>query len=104
LTTLELTFEEVLILANEAEEQKKLQQEQDEKGLQALIDNYLRWENIPLQILRSNHKDNINKLKYYECLQSLWEEISSYALEQREQGNVMYSFYKKDINHFCIKP
>ncbi len=99
---MELTFEEVLILVNEAEEQKKLQQEQEEKELQALIDYQPRWEDIPLQILRSNHKDNINKLKYYECLQSLWQEVSSYALEHREQDNIMYSFYKKDINHFCI--
>lgn len=99
---MELTFEEILILVNEAEEQKKLQQEQEQKELQALIDNQQRWEDIPLQILRSNHKDNINKLKYYECLQSLWEEVSSYALEHREQGNDMYSFYEKDINHFCI--
>ncbi len=99
---MELTFEEILILVNEAEEQKKLQQEHEEKKLQALIDNQPRWEDIPLQILRSNHKGNINKLKYYECLQNLWEEVSSYTLEHREQDNDMYSFYKKDINHFSI--
>jgi hypothetical protein len=38
----------------------------------------------------------------YSFFEGLWEEVSSYALEHREQDNAMYSFYEKDINHFCI--
>ena len=71
-------FMEIALQAEEELRQRELQQEKEKQELQAFIDSLPRWESVPHQTLRSNHKDDPKLLRKHEHIQDLYDECLEY--------------------------